>query len=111
MPDGRERLRCARRRATSRPFSPAPPPAPRRAGAPSPPRSGGLRALGGERRERGDEAAFVEPLESLTELAPGSWRGHYLLGELRRLSGNPSGAARPFEHSPALHPTRAADTS
>jgi Tfp pilus assembly protein PilF len=69
-----------------------------------------LLVLAAESLERGDEATFVEPLESLTELAPRSWRGHYLLGELRRLSGNPSGAVVAFEHSDALHPLRDADS-
>ena len=69
-----------------------------------------LLVLAAESLERGDEATFVEPLETLTELAPRSWRGHYLLGELRRLSGNPSGAVVAFEHSDALHPLRDADS-
>ncbi|HEX6062321.1 MAG TPA: tetratricopeptide repeat protein [Candidatus Limnocylindria bacterium] len=66
--------------------------------------------LAAESLERGDEATFVEPLETLTELAPRSWRGHYLLGELRRLSGDTSGAVVAFEHSDALHPLRDADS-
>jgi tetratricopeptide (TPR) repeat protein len=69
-----------------------------------------LLVLAAESLERGDEATFVEPLEALTELAPRSWRGHYLLGELRRLSGNPSGAVVAFEHADALHPLRDADS-
>jgi tetratricopeptide (TPR) repeat protein len=69
-----------------------------------------LLVLAAESLERGDEAMFVEPLETLTEMAPGSWRGHYLLGELRRLSGNPSGAVVAFEHADALHPLRDADS-
>jgi len=68
-----------------------------------------LLVLAAESLERGDEATFVEPLETLTELSPGSWRGHYLLAELRRLSGDPSGAVVAFEHSDALHPLRDAD--
>jgi Tfp pilus assembly protein PilF len=69
-----------------------------------------LLVLAAESLERGDEATFVEPLEALTEIAPRSWRGHYLLGELRRLSGNPSGAVVAFEHADALHPLRDADS-
>ena len=69
-----------------------------------------LLVLAAESLERGDEATFVEPLETLTEMAPRSWRGHYLLGELRRLSGNPSGAVVAFEHADALHPLRDADS-
>ena len=69
-----------------------------------------LLVLAAESLERGDEATFVEPLEMLTELAPRSWRGHYLLGELRRLSGDANGAVVAFEHSDALHPLRDADS-
>jgi tetratricopeptide (TPR) repeat protein len=69
-----------------------------------------LLVLAAESLERGDEATFVEPLETLTELTPRSWRGHYLLGELRRLTGNPSGAVVAFEHADALHPLRDADS-
>ena len=69
-----------------------------------------LLVLAAESLERGDEATFLEPLETLTELAPRSWRGHYLLGELRRLSGDASGAVVAFEHSDALHPLRDADS-
>lgn len=69
-----------------------------------------LLVLAAESLERGDEATFVGPLETLTELAPRSWRGHYLLGELRRLSGNPSGAVVALEHADALHPLGDADS-
>lgn len=69
-----------------------------------------LLVLAAESLERGDESAFVEPLETLTELAPRSWRGHYLLGELRHVSGNASGAVVAFEHADALHPLRDADS-
>jgi tetratricopeptide (TPR) repeat protein len=69
-----------------------------------------LLVLAAESLERGDEGTFVEPLETLTEMAPRSWRGQYLLGELRRVSGNPSGAIVAFEHADALHPLRDADS-
>ncbi len=69
-----------------------------------------LLVLAAESLERGDERTFVEPLEGLTEVVPGSWRGHYLLGELRRLIGDASGAVVAFEHSDALHPLRDADS-
>ena len=69
-----------------------------------------LLVLAAESLERGDEATFVEPLEALTDVAPRSWRGHYLLGELRRLSGDPSGAVVALEHADALHPLRDADS-
>jgi Tfp pilus assembly protein PilF len=63
-----------------------------------------LLVLAAESLERGDEAAFVETLEDLTAGTPTSWRGHYLLGELRRLAGDASGAVVAFEHADALHP-------
>lgn len=69
-----------------------------------------LLVLAAESLERGDERTFVGPLEALTEVVPGSWRGHYLLGELRRLTGDASGAVVAFEHSDALHPLRDADS-
>ena len=69
-----------------------------------------LLVLAAESLERGDEAAFVELLEDLTAISPTSWRGHYLLGELRHLTGNPSGAVVAFEHADALHPLRDADS-
>src|SRR5438067_365090 len=59
--------------------------------------------------ERGDEATFVRPLEELTAVAPRSWRGHYLLGELRRLTGDAGGAVLALEHADALQPLRDAD--
>ncbi len=69
-----------------------------------------LLVLAAESLEQGDEERFVEPLETLTEMAPRSWRGHYLLGELRRLTGNASGAVVALEHADALHPLSDADS-
>ena len=69
-----------------------------------------LLVLAAESIERGDETAFVEPLEQLTEITPRSWRAHYLLGELRRLTGNSSGAVVALEHADALQPLRDADS-
>ena len=69
-----------------------------------------LLVLAAESLERSDEATFVEPLETLTELLPRSWRGHYLLGELRSLAGDANGAVVAFEHSDALHALRDADS-
>jgi tetratricopeptide (TPR) repeat protein len=69
-----------------------------------------LLVLAAESLERGDEAAFVELLEDLTAISPKSWRGHYLLGELRHLTSNPSGAVVAFEHADALHRLRDADS-
>src|SRR5438552_18476183 len=68
-----------------------------------------LLVLAAESLELGDEATFVRPLEDLTALAPRSWRGHYLLGELRRLTGDASGAVVALEHADALQPLRDAD--
>jgi tetratricopeptide (TPR) repeat protein len=69
-----------------------------------------LLVLAAESLERGDEDRFIESLELLTERSPRSWRGHYLLGELRRLAGNASGAVVALEHADALHPLGDADT-
>lgn len=63
-----------------------------------------LLVIAAESLERGDEATFVAPLEDLSELVPGSWRVHYLLGELRRMTGNASGAVVALEHADSLHP-------
>ena len=68
-----------------------------------------LLVLAAESLERGDEATFVRPLEDLTAVAPRSWRGHYLLGELRRLTGDAAGAVVALEHADALQPLRDPD--
>src|SRR5256886_10980160 len=47
-----------------------------------------LLVLAAESIERSDEATMIEPLEELTAIVPRSWRGHYLLGELRRLTSD-----------------------
>lgn len=52
----------------------------------------------------GLEGRHVTALESLCELRPASWKGHYLLGELRRMTGDVAGAVVALEHSDALHP-------
>src|SRR5205085_5094590 len=54
--------------------------------------------------------AFVDLLEQLIEIAPRSWRGHYLLGELRRLTGDASGAVVALEHADSLQPLRDVDS-
>ena len=69
-----------------------------------------LLVLAAESIERSDEAAMIEPLEELTAIVPRSWRGHYLLGELRRLTGDPSGAVVALEHADSLQPLRDADS-
>ena len=68
-----------------------------------------LLVLAAESIERGDEARSARSLEELSELRPRSWRAHYLLGELRRRMGEPSGAIVAFEHALALHPLRDED--
>jgi len=69
-----------------------------------------LLVIAAESMERGDEAAFVELLEDLSSIVPGSWRAHYLLGELRRVTGNANGAVVALEHADSLHPLRDADS-
>src|SRR5207249_1180746 len=68
-----------------------------------------LLVLAAESIERGDEARSARSLEELSQLRPRSWRAHYLLGELRRRSGEPSGAIVALEHAHALHPLRDED--
>jgi tetratricopeptide (TPR) repeat protein len=69
-----------------------------------------LLVLAAESLERGDEASFLEPIEDLSAAVPGSWRVHYLLGELRRATGNINGAVVALEHADSLHPLRDADS-
>lgn len=69
-----------------------------------------LLVIAAESLERGDEARFTEPLEDLSAIVPGSWRAHYLLGELRRVTGNANGAVVALEHADSLHPLRDADS-
>ena len=69
-----------------------------------------LLVIAAESLERGDEERFVEPLEDLSAIVPGSWRAHYLLGELRRVTGNANGAVVALEHADSLHPLRDADS-
>ena len=69
-----------------------------------------LLEIAAESLERGDEATFVEPLEDLSAILPGSWRAHYLLGELRRTIGNVNGAIVALELADSLHPLRDADS-
>lgn len=69
-----------------------------------------LLVLAAESLERGEEAIFIEPLEELTAILPRSWRAHYLLGELRRLTGNTNGAVVALEHADALRPLRDEDS-
>lgn len=55
------------------------------------------------------QALVTAPLETLAETRPRSWRVQYVLGEVRRTSGDLSGAIVAFEHSDALQPLRPAD--
>jgi tetratricopeptide (TPR) repeat protein/TolB-like protein len=55
------------------------------------------------------QGLVLEPLETLAETRPRSWRAQYILGEVRRTSGDASGAIVAFEHSDALHPLRPQD--
>ena len=70
----------------------------------------GLLVLAAESIERGDESKMIEPLEEVTAIVPRSWRGHYLLGELRRLTGDANGAVVALEHADSLQPLRDADS-
>lgn len=81
-----------------------------RADASAAPAEERLLVLAAESIERGEEPAFIGLLELLIELTPRSWRGHYLLGELRRLGGDASGAIVAFEHADSLQPLRDADS-
>lgn len=69
-----------------------------------------LLVLAAESIERGEEPAFIGLLEQLIEIAPRSWRGHYLLAELRRLGGDANGAIVAFEHADSLQPLRDVDS-
>lgn len=55
------------------------------------------------------QALVIEPLETLAETRPRSWRAQYILGEVRRTSGDVNGAIVAFEHSDALQPLRPKD--
>ncbi len=68
-----------------------------------------LLVLAAESVERGDEARWIGPLETLTEILPRSWRAQYLLGELRRQRGDAAGAIVALEHAAAIHPLGDAD--
>lgn len=48
-------------------------------------------------------------LEALAETRPRSWRVHYVLGEVRRTSGDGAGAIVALEHADALRPLRPQD--
>lgn len=56
--------------------------------------------------EREDPQLLVPVLERVIEARPRSWRAHYMLGEMRRLSGDTSGAIVALEHADSLHALR-----
>ncbi|HVR88536.1 MAG TPA: tetratricopeptide repeat protein [Candidatus Limnocylindria bacterium] len=68
-----------------------------------------LLVLAAESLEGPGAERFSEAIETLTTIAPRSWRAHYLLGALRHVRGDGNGAVVAFEHSDALHPLRDAD--
>ena len=63
-----------------------------------------LLVLGAESLGSGLEGEHIATLEALSETRPASWRAHFLLGELRRATGDTAGAVVALEHSDALHP-------
>lgn len=65
--------------------------------------------LGATAIERDEQAVVLPALEALSEARPSSWRAHYMLAEVRRTSGDTSGAVVAFEHADALQPLRDAD--
>lgn len=60
--------------------------------------------------ENEQQALVLEPLEALAESRSGSWRLQYMLGEVRRTSGDLNGAIVAFEHADALQQLRPADS-
>jgi tetratricopeptide (TPR) repeat protein len=60
--------------------------------------------------ENDQQALVLEPLEALAETRPSSWRLQYMLGEVRRTSGDVNGAIVALEHADALQPLRPADS-
>jgi tetratricopeptide (TPR) repeat protein len=68
-----------------------------------------LLVLGATSIERDEQAAVLDGLEALAEARPRSWRANYILGEVRRTTGDVNGAIVAFEHADALQPLRDAD--
>lgn len=69
-----------------------------------------LLVMSAESLGSGLEGAHAAALEKLSEARTGSWRAHYLLGELRRSIGDSAGAVVALEHADALHPLGPADS-
>lgn len=65
--------------------------------------------MGAAAIEADQQAVVLPALEALAEARPTSWRAHYMLGEVRRTSGDVSGAIVALEHSDSLRPLRDAD--
>jgi len=59
--------------------------------------------------ENEQQPLVLEALEMLAETRPRSWRLQYVLGEVRRTSGDVNGAIVAFEHADALQPLRPTD--
>lgn len=55
------------------------------------------------------QALVLGPLETLAETRPRSWRVQYVLGEVRRTTGDVNGAIVALEHADALQPLRPTD--
>ncbi|HEX9436461.1 MAG TPA: tetratricopeptide repeat protein [Candidatus Limnocylindria bacterium] len=60
--------------------------------------------------ENEQQPLVLEALETLAETRPSSWRLQYMLGEVRRTSGDLNGAIVAFEHADALQALRPADS-
>ena len=69
-----------------------------------------LLVMSAESLGSGLERDHAAALETLSEVRVTSWKAHYLLGELRRSTGDSSGAVVAFEHADALHPLGPADS-
>jgi tetratricopeptide (TPR) repeat protein len=60
--------------------------------------------LAAESIERSDVTRELNALETLITIRPRSWRGHYILGQLRSEAGDTNGAIVATEHAQSLHP-------
>ena len=69
-----------------------------------------LLVMSAESLGSGLEEAHIDALETLSEARTTSWKAHYLLGELRRTTGDSAGAVVALEHADALHPLGTADS-
>ena len=69
-----------------------------------------LLVMSAESLGSGLEGAHAAALETLSEARSTSWKAHYLLGELRRSTGDGAGAVVALEHADALHPLGPADS-